>query len=389
MSAHAVWGSVPPRRSSRFDAGGVRQVVRSVGGSGYPGAMPSSLPLSELADRWFDERRTLGRTIGDATEEAYRRDLTRWAWHLGVLGEVPYVDGREPGTRPAGFVAELSRLTCADLGRERVLRAAAQLTRDGYAASSRARMLSAMRGFCRWLVIQGHLEVDPTADLGDPAQPDRLPAAFTSGQLEKLVATVAVKDEEARFPWVSRDLAILALLAGAGVRASELCALDVGDLLDMEDPPLLKVTGKGGHVRHVPVAGEVVETVQAFLADRQVRFEGAVGAEDPLVVRYNGRRFTRGALGYHVSRWVERAGVAKPEGECAHAFRHTYAKGLLANGVPLPSIQKLLGHRSLATTEVYLRMTGLELADAAQSVEVRAMLRDVAVDAAEAPHVGV
>jgi site-specific recombinase XerD len=84
---------------------------------------------------------------------------------------------------------------------------------------------------------------------------------------------------------------------------------------------------------------------------------------------------TRQGLNHHVRTWLLRAGVPKPQGETAHAFRHTYAKGLVSRGVPLAALQALLGHASLATTQVYLRMTGAELTDAAQAAEVRDALR--------------
>ncbi|MGH2722184.1 MAG: tyrosine-type recombinase/integrase, partial [Actinomycetota bacterium] len=174
----------------------------------------------------------------------------------------------------------------------------------------------------------------------------------------------------------ARDRALVAALAGAGLRASELCSLEVGDFL-VEHTPLLKVAGKGGRERRVPVAAEVAAAVEGYLAERAARL-GPLSSADRLFVRAGGEPMTRQGLNHHVRAWLARAGVPKPQGEAAHAFRHTYAKGLVARGVPLAAVQALLGHASLQTTGVYLRMTGAELTDAAQAAEVRDALRATA-----------
>jgi site-specific recombinase XerD len=234
-------------------------------------------------------------------------------------------------------------------------------------------MLAALRGFCRWLVLNGQLEADPTVHLGNPSIPRKLPGAFLPSELDAIVQTVSQADTAARFPWPARDRALVAVLAGAGLRASECVGLRVSDLV-RDDPPLLRVTGKGSKQRRIPVPGEVVEAIDEYLSERLQRL-GEYSPTDPLLVRHNGKAFSREALNYHVYRWLLRAGVHKPEGEAAHAFRHTYAKGLVSNGVPLSSVQALLGHANLNTTQIYLRMTGAELAEAAQAAEVREYLR--------------
>jgi site-specific recombinase XerD len=340
-----------------------------------PTARSESSPgpmLWALADEWMDERRTIGRGISTQTEAAYKRDLTTWA---AMIADV----ARKPGTNeesgdPDTFEQALGRLQLSDLSPDNVKRALAGLARKNYAPATRARMLAALRGFTRWLVRGGHLVSDPTVHLGNPSIPERLPAAFLPAELQAIVRTVSEEDPSGRFPWPKRDRAIVAILAGAGLRASECVALDVRDLV-REDPPFLIVTGKGNKERRPPVPHEVVEAVDDYLDERTVRL-GPIRPSDTLLVRYNGLPFTREALNYHVYRWLVRAGVHKPQGEAAHAFRHTYAKGLVANGVPLPSVQALLGHASLNTTQIYLRMTGAELVDAVQAAEVRAYLRE-------------
>lgn len=336
--------------------------------------MKTSEDLSCLGYEWLDERRTIGRGISAQTEAAYRRDLTAWASAIADLLERPVASPEPDDQKPDPFVRALSRLSLEDLDLRNVKRALAGFARREYAPATRGRMLAALRGFCRWLVINGHLSSDPTVHLGNPTIPNRLPAAFLSSELQAIVETVSQQDPLARFPWPSRDRALVAVLAGAGLRASECVGLRLADLI-RDDPPLLKVTGKGNKQRRIPVPVEIVEAVDEYLAERAERLADP-SPNDPLFVRHNGKSFSREALNYHVYRWLLRAGVHKPEGEAAHAFRHTYAKGLVTNGVPISSVQALLGHASLNTTQVYLRMTGAELADAVQAAEVRQYLRE-------------
>ena len=344
---------------------------------GSPGrriTLPSSpSKVADLAEQWLDERRTIGRGISSQTEAAYRRDLTNWANIIADMAGRPAAPPYPPDERPDPFLRALGRLELDDLSLDPIKRALAQMARMEYAPASRGRMLAALRGFCRWLVIEGHMAADPTIHLGNPSIPSRMPSAFLASELEAIVRTVSQKDPSARLPWPMRDRALVAVLAGAGLRASECINLKMADLI-REQPPIFKVTGKGNKQRRVPLPVEVVQAVDEYLEERRERL-GEPAPTAPLLVRYNGKPFTRESLNYHVYRWLLRAGVHKPEGEAAHAFRHTYAKGLVANGVPLSSVQALLGHANLNTTQVYLRMTGAELAEAVQAAEVREYLR--------------
>lgn len=338
-----------------------------------PGAAPRAGGIAALAEEWLDERRYVGRGISSQTEAAYRRDLSNWASVIAKTSGRGEVDERSGDHTDDPFTSNLSQVDLDDLTPQKLKRALAALARNEYAPATRGRMLAALRGFCKWLVLNGHMEGDPTVHLGNPSIPKKLPAAFLPSELDAIVQTVSRADTTGRFPWPARDRALVAVLAGAGLRASECVGLKVSDLV-RDDPPVLKVTGKGSKQRRVPVPSEVVEAIDEYLAERTERL-GDYSPADPLLVRHNGGAFSREALNYHVYRWLLRAGVSKPAGEAAHAFRHTYAKGLVANGVPLSSVQALLGHANLNTTQIYLRMTGAELAEAVQATEVREYLR--------------
>ncbi len=132
--------------------------------------------------------------------------------------------------------------------------------------------------------------------------------------------------------------------------------------------------GKGGRRRVVPVGAEVIEAVDAYLNSRKHRL-GSFSPTDRLFVRGDGRPFSRGTLDYLVSTWFRRAGVAPPPGSLAHALRHTYATLLVDNGASLPEVQRLLGHRDLSTTQVYLEVTGSGLEQTALANPARALLR--------------
>jgi integrase/recombinase XerD len=155
------------------------------------------------------------------------------------------------------------------------------------------------------------------------------------------------------------------------MRIGEAIALRVNDVEARDHSPRLRVYGKGGRRRVIPVGAEVIEAVDAYLTIRQERL-GSYRATDELFVCADGRPFSRGTLDNLVSTWFRRAGVAPPPGTLAHALRHTYATLLVDNGASLPELQRLLGHRDLSTTQVYLGVTGSGLQQTAMSNPARA-----------------
>jgi site-specific recombinase XerD len=335
--------------------------------------------LPALVDDWIRFKRTRTRRgLSVASETAYRADLAAVARRVADELRRPVPD--EPEHEKLSPVArELSRLGLDDLTDDNLGTAFASLVEEGYAAATRQRMLAAWRGWCRWLARSGHLAFDPTAALETPAARAASGDAdiyFSSAELERIVATVAVPDQREAVPWPERDLALVALLGGTGARASEVIDARVGALRSENDSDTLHVVGKGGKRRTIPVAPEVVVAVRSYLRDRSDRL-GSPSASDPLFVRPNGLPLNRQALDYLVEKWLRRAGVSVRPGELAHAFRHTYAVHLVQMGVPLPQVQELLGHVSLTTTARYLKMTGAELHEAAQVLPLRRFLAGV------------
>ncbi len=230
---------------------------------------------------------------------------------------------------------------------------------------------------------EGHLSSNPLEEVRGPKRPDWAPKPLELAELERVVATVATADPRARHPWPERDLGLLAALAGAGLRSGEVIAMTVGAVEAIDRSPRLRVRGKGAKTRVVPVAPEVTAVIAAYLDSRLAR-TGRYVSTDPLFLRLVGpverpgvQPFTRQSLDHLVLTWFRRAGVTPPPGALAHALRHTYATLLVDTGASLPEVQALLGHKDMSTTQVYLKVAGRGLEDAARSHPAREALRRV------------
>jgi len=246
--------------------------------------------------------------------------------------------------------------------------AMARLVDQGAAPASRARALAAARGFSRWAPRARHHDTDPTIDFENPKTRQGLPVAFTRAELERIVVAASNPDPRYRITNPTRDVAIIAVLAGAGLRASELCGLTVGAVV-RDDQLRLRVHGKGKKVRVVPVAPSIVTAIDAYLTTRT-----GLTSTSAVFVRNAGQPLTPRDLTRLVPRWLEHAHVPPREGEAAHAFRHTYAIGQIDNGTAVHELQDLLGHAFLNTTAIYLRASADGLGHTAQAAPIAGLL---------------
>lgn len=328
--------------------------------------MPVAPTLAVLADDWLVEKQTLGSGLSANSEAAYRNDLSLIA------------------ARIAGHPDGIDRLTAVDLTPGAVRAAFADLARTDAAVSSRTRAIGVWKAFCTWLLAQGQLGQDPMVGITRPRKAGTLPVAFTDQQLAAILEAVSGPDPDARRPWPLRDRAIVICLAGTGIRASELCGMNVSDVTSGANP-VMRVHGKGDKTRVIPLSPQVQEAIRVYQDDRAERFEADLGGEpnpaaglhpgDPLWVSYRGTRLSRDALKQYVYRWLQRAGVPRPDGEAVHAFRHTFATGLINNGTDIATVRQLLGHSSIASTQIYLRMTGADLAGAVRGAPIARIAR--------------
>ncbi len=230
----------------------------------------------------------------------------------------------------------------------------AALTRDGLAKSSQARMLSAVRSLFRFACREGTLDANPAQSVRTPKIPKTLPRHLRPGEIENLLdapAETAVADERL----ARRDQAILELLYAAGLRVSELVSLD-WRAIDLPGR-VLRVRGKGNKERMVPFGRPAAEALRRWLEVWESVRAGAadVGTEsEPVFLNFLGGRLTDRSVRNILDRWVDQAAVAR--GVHPHTLRHTFATHLLEAGADLRTIQELLGHSSLSTTQKYTHL---------------------------------
>ncbi len=227
----------------------------------------------------------------------------------------------------------------AQIDRRTVRRFLAQLSTRGYAPRTIARKASAVRAFLDDATKRGLIPANPAAGLAQPKKPSRLPKAIPASSLGRLL-----DDLEGDDPLVLRDRAILELLYATGVRVSELAALTV---TDVGDGTFLRVLGKGDKERDVPVGNRAQAAVSAYVDRGRPRLAGAAAADALWVGVRGGPLDTRGV----------RRVVAARVGTFPHAMRHSFATHLLEGGADLRSVQDLLGHAELGTTQIYTAVT--------------------------------
>jgi integrase/recombinase XerC len=288
---------------------------------------------------------TVERNYSPKTIEVYTRDVTALRAHL-----------REKRGRDIA----LAKLSALDIRSQ-----LAALFGDNGPATI-GRKLSSVRAFCRFLVKRGAVAGNVAAAIRGPKKPKSLPRALDVDDAFALVEAPTATgrtshrtlsaDEEARHAVLRlRDAALLELVYSTGLRVSEACALDTTDIdRDRYGTPIVLVRrGKGGKSREVPLGGAADRALVAYLPERQALV--ARGAGSALFVNASGDRLTPRSVQRMVKRWTIAAGVhahATP-----HALRHSFATHLLDEGVDLRAIQELLGHASLASTQIYTKVS--------------------------------
>ncbi len=217
---------------------------------------------------------------------------------------------------------------------------------DG-ATTSVARRMAAVRGLYHYLVREKSLAADPAALLKTPKHPHSLPRVLDVGEIERLLAGVPVDG-----PLAERDLALFELLYGCGLRATEIVTLRVADV-DLEGG-LVRCLGKGDKERVVPLGEIAVEYIQAYIDRVRGKLAGGQRSEY-LFLTVQGRPMSRVMFWKIIKKHAARAGIAKPI--TPHMLRHSFATHLLERGADLRSLQEMLGHASIATTQVYTHVS--------------------------------
>ncbi|MBJ7575997.1 site-specific tyrosine recombinase XerD [Luteimonas sp. MC1828] len=270
--------------------------------------------IAAFLDAWWAESGAARQTL-----DAYRRDLEGFArW------------------RDRGDIAVADRAGLFDY--------LAWRTREGWSPRSNARLLSALRGFYGWRLLQGLRGDDPTALLDPPRLPRLLPKALSEAEVDRLLE---VPDIDAATGL--RDRAMLELMYACGLRVSELVNLPATAVNLRQG--VLRVLGKGGKERLVPLGEEAQDWLQRYLATARPQLAGR-HAPAALFITAGGEAPTRQAFWALVKRHAAAAGI-DPARVSPHGLRHSFATHLLNRGADLRALQMLLGHSSLSTTQIY------------------------------------
>jgi integrase/recombinase XerD len=297
-------------------------------------------------DRFLDH---LGveRGLSDHTLSAYRRDLRRYVAFLDKRGIDRPADIDDAAVR--GFVASVSAGTHGPDGQP-------------YAATSVVRSLSAVRSFHRFMVREGVLEADATRSVVRPRLPRTLPHPVPVDEIQRLLDA----PDPATTTGV-RDRAILELLYGAGLRISELVGLDVDDV-DL-DEGAVRVMGKGRKEREVPVGRFACDAVAAYLTAARPSLVGPK-TRGALFLNTRGGRLTRQSCDRILKTYARAAGLDRRI--TLHSLRHSFATHLLEGGADVRVVQELLGHASVATTQIYTLVTREHLREVYYTTHPRA-----------------
>jgi integrase/recombinase XerD len=273
------------------------------------------------------------RGLSRNTLEAYRSDLLQYGAHL---------TGKDPLT-----------VTHSDLAAFVDVLATGDGEKPAVAPATLQRKVACLRSFHRHLRRQGMIQADPTANLRAPRQSRRLPHVLTRDQVARLL-----EQPKGTGPAALRDRALLELMYACGLRASEAIDLEIPDV-DLE-AGVLRARGKGSKERLVPVGSAATRAVTVYLMRGRPRLVGD-RLESRLFVNQRGAGLTRQGLYKIVQRHAAAAGLA--DAMSPHTLRHTFATHLLAGGCDLRSLQEMLGHADIATTQLYTHLSADRLKD--------------------------
>ncbi|MEP6632375.1 MAG: site-specific tyrosine recombinase XerD [Lapillicoccus sp.] len=289
-----------------------------------------SSPLDRSVTGWLDHLQ-VERGAAHNTLVSYRRDLARYRAFLAARGVEDAAQVTERDV--TDFLASLRE---------------SSPERPGLSASSAARTLVAVRGLHRFLALEGEVTADPASAVSPPKTPSRLPKAIPVESVERLLEAASVGDT----PVSLRDRALFEVLYGAGARISEAVGLDVDDLdLDVDRPASVRLLGKGGKERVVPIGRYAVEAVTAYLVRGRPTLAAGGRGTPALFLNQRGARLSRQSAWAALQAAAGRAGLTGHVSP--HTFRHSFATHLLDGGADVRVVQELLGHASVTTTQIY------------------------------------
>ncbi len=284
--------------------------------------MRDIVDIERLLDA-YDAHLMLHRGLSENTRQSYRDDVEKLLRYLEVGG---------------------TQLRDVDLPQLHAF--AADLYDLGISPRSQARIISGVKSFFRFLKTEEYIAENPSLLLESPQTGRHLPEVLTIDEIDRMIAGIDMGTDEGQ-----RNLAIMETLYGSGLRVSELVGLELNKVF--LDEEYLVVKGKGSKERLVPMSPSAIEEIEKYLPQR-ARLDIKPGEENILFLNRRGRRLTRVMVFYIVKRLAEVAGIRKEVSP--HTLRHSFATHLLEGGANLRAIQQMLGHESIATTEIYIHV---------------------------------
>jgi integrase/recombinase XerD len=288
----------------------------------------ATFPPYRIVRAHYEAFLLLERGLSDNTRVAYLSDIDRfvdWLQDVNLAIEEVKIDTFQD------FVAELYDL--------------------GISPRTQARIISGIKSFYRYLTIEKLIAENPTLLLEAPRLGKHLPEVLTVEEIDDMIAAIDMTKAEGQ-----RNRAIIETMYGCGLRVSELCNLEMSNVHLQEQ--YLTVIGKGNKERMVPMSETSIDEIRSYLVDRD-KLNIKSGEEGILFLNRRGHRLTRVMVFYIVRDLAEAAGVKKTISP--HTLRHSFATHLLEGGANLRSIQQMLGHESIATTEIYLHLDNTRL----------------------------
>lgn len=309
--------------------------------SQFPGAHPKH--FSPLVVQFLDYLR-LEKHFSDYTVKSYGADLIQFGQFLsGTIGQASIAAGQP---QPSDGELDDRQLKCEPLIVREFL---AYLYGQNYTKSTTARKLATLRSFYKFLIRRGLLSVNPLSTIRTPKQEKRLPRCMDLEQVQKLLDAPGDGDLLA-----ARDKAMLEVLYSSGIRVSELVELDMGDL-DLQEG-VLRVRGKGRKDRLTPIGSQAIKAVQRYFELRALDTRSQLSTcAQRVFLNKHGQALSTRSVRRKLDKYLVSAGL--DPGISPHTLRHSFATHLLNNGADLRSVQELLGHQSLSTTQVYTHLS--------------------------------
>ena len=354
-AAAAPGAAIPAATGPAAAPGSVTPGMRH---TGIKPAAPADKDFTPLVRQFLDYLK-LERHFSDYTVKSYGADLQQFGHYLG--GEIGHAMGNAaPAVKMTPAQVDERKIKCEATTVREFL---AYLYGQNYTKSTTARKLATLRSFYKFLIRRGMVSVHPLSTIRTPKQDKRLPKCLDLDQVQKLLDSPGDGDI-----LCARDKAMLEVLYSSGIRVSELVELEMQDLDLVEG--VLRVRGKGRKDRLTPIGSQAIKAMQRYFEMRSMepRCQGSYAAR--VFLNKHGEPLSTRSVRRKLDKYLVSAGL--DPGISPHTLRHSFATHLLNNGADLRSVQELLGHQSLSTTQVYTHLTTARMAQAYNAAHPRA-----------------